>query len=97
MRCDRFKGDDVDALADTEDISLICGVPEGRCVAEVGLRGEQEREGNVSRGWGIADQEGGFVVGGDCCSELAGGRFEFLELLPFPAGLIGLLWRDLAR
>jgi len=41
------KGYDVDALADTEDVARVHGIPVRGFVAEVGLGGEQEFEGDV--------------------------------------------------
>jgi len=35
----RIKGDDVDAVADTEDVGAVTGVPKRGGVAEVGLSG----------------------------------------------------------
>lgn len=45
--CGHVQGDDVYALPDAEDVFCVRWVPEGRSVAEVGLRGEEEVEGYV--------------------------------------------------
>lgn len=47
MRGGGVGGDDVDSLADTEDVAGIGGMPEGGGVADVGLGGDEELQGDV--------------------------------------------------
>ena len=61
------EGDDVDALADAEDVAGVCGVPVGSLVAQMGLRCEEELEGDVGgAGWDGQEAMGlvAFVDGG---------------------------------
>ena len=70
--CD-VEGDDVDALADAEDVAAVHGVPERSAVAEVGLGGEEELEGDVRGSGRVCEDLIGLVVGGDVAAEGAGG------------------------
>lgn len=49
MRRDDVQRDDVDPLPDPEDVPLVARVPERGCVAEVGLRGQEELKRHVLR------------------------------------------------
>lgn len=56
------EGDDVDAGADAEDVAAVERVPEGGGVTEVGLGGEEEREGYFGgRGRFIEEGVGGVM------------------------------------
>lgn len=46
----------MDAVADTEDVAGVLRVPARGGVAEVSLRSEEEFEGDVGGGWGVADE-----------------------------------------
>lgn len=64
------EGDDVDAGADAEDIAAVHGVPEGCGMAEVGLGGEEEGEGDLGGGGRGAHERVRFVVRGEGRAEL---------------------------
>ena len=51
-----FGGYDVDAVADAEDVGAVGGVPVGGGVAEVGLRGDEEGDGDVFLVGGVGDE-----------------------------------------
>ena len=57
------EGNDVDAGADAEDVAAVERVPEGGGVAEVGLRGEEKREGDFGRLWRMGEEGVGGVMG----------------------------------
>lgn len=66
----------MDAVTDAEDVLRILRVPARGRVAEVGLVGEEEFEGNLRWFWGLPDQIFGFV---DVCYRAA----ETMEDVPW--------------
>lgn len=60
-----FKGDDMDTRADAVDVSLVPRVPQRGGMAHVGLRREEEGEGDIVWAEGSGDGAVGLVEGGD--------------------------------
>lgn len=58
------EGDDVDTGADAEDVAAVERVPERGGVAEVGLGGEEEGEGDFGGGRRVVKKGMGLVVRG---------------------------------
>lgn len=80
----------VPGVADAEDVFGIRGVPEGGVVAEVGLGGEQEFEGDVLRSGWVGEEFVGFVVCLELAAEVRGVGFLVLE--EFVVGDCGVGW-----
>ena len=64
------EADDVDAVADAEDVGAIARVPERGVVAEVGLCGEEHREGDLEGGGWIPEVGEGGVGGRGVCADV---------------------------
>ena len=63
------EGDDVDALPDAEDVAGVCGIPVGCLVAQMGLRCEEELEGDIGGARRVGEEAVGLVAFVDAGAE----------------------------
>jgi hypothetical protein len=95
--CRDVEGDDVDRVvlaANTENVLCVYGVPEGRGVAEVRLRGHKEFQSHILRPRRVVEQLVWFVEIDRAGSKAGGDLLLVLEELPvLDGGIIGVNYR----
>lgn len=72
------EGNDVNTVADAEDVAGVCGVPKGGGVAHVGLGGHEELKGYISGAWRIGEEGVRLVAGDEVRAVGSGGLLHML-------------------
>lgn len=81
MRSCRLQRNDMHALPHTENIALVHGIPETRCMAQMGLRRHEQFESHIFGFWGRDEHVVGFVVWLDTPADVGRCLFDVLREL----------------